>query len=229
MTGTDDPNDDNALAAEYVLRLLDVDEHRAFEDRLREDARLNELVRDWEKSFASVADEVAPVRPPAHLKAKIMNVIAPDTARAPKGRWQWLAGLGALGVAALIAFVLLGPILRSPGDLSPSFQAELASSDGALVLTAGVIPATHEIIIDRLVGAPSEGRVFELWLIALGSSTPVSLGVLEAEGTTRIRVPDDIAPGVRTGTIAISDEPPGGSPTGVPTGEILATATFTDV
>ncbi|PWG68431.1 hypothetical protein DF186_25135, partial [Enterococcus hirae] len=69
----------------------------------------------------------------------------------------------------------------------------------------------------------------ELWLIADGADAPVSLGVLDNAGTTRIRVPDDIAPGVRTGTIAISIEPPGGSPTGAPTGTVVAMATFVDL
>ncbi|NNF90739.1 MAG: hypothetical protein HKM96_05100, partial [Boseongicola sp.] len=125
--------------------------------------------------------------------------------------------------------MVFGDTLRPPQDLTPEFQAELTAEDGSLVLIAGVIPATHEIVIERVTGAPPQGRVHELWLIAEDAVAPVSLGVLENEGVTRIRVPDEIAPGVRTGTIAISDEPPGGSPTGAPTGTVLATATFSDI
>lgn len=73
-----------------------------------------------------------------------------------------------------------------------------------------------------------EGRVHELWLIAEGADAPISLGLLDRGGSTRIRVPDEIAPGVRSGTIALSLEPLGGAPDGVPTGPILAMAQFRD-
>ncbi len=229
MTGPEDPIDDKARAAEYVLHLLDASERQVFEARLRDEADLRALVYEWEAHFAPIADEIAPVDPPASVKAAVMSSIAPELPQAASSPWRWLTGFVALGAAAVVAFVLLGPVLRDPGNISPSFQAELAAADGSLVLVAGVIPATHEIVIDRLVGGAPAGRVLELWLIAEGASAPVSLGLLEAEGTTRIRVPDEIAPGVRSGTIAISDEPPGGSPTGAPTGTILATGTFVDL
>jgi anti-sigma-K factor RskA len=42
-------------------------------------------------------------------------------------------------------------------------------------------------------------------------------------------VPAAIAALMRGGILAVSDEPEGGSPTGAPTGDILATAPFADV
>lgn len=224
MTGQDDPNEDTVLAAEYVMHLQDENVRRAFEVRLRDEPQLRDLVHEWEKRLAQLADEVAPINPPAHLKTAIEQAIAPAPVRAK--RWPWLIALGA---AALAAFVFLGPALRGPEALTPSFQAELSSSSGDLVITAGVIPATHEIVIDQLVGGAPEGRVLQLWLIAEGASVPVSLGLLNAEGATRVRVPDDIAPDVRTGTLAVSEEPMGGAPNGVPTGAVLATGTFVDL
>lgn len=59
----------------------------------------------------------------------------------------------------------------------------------------------------------------ELWLIAAKADAPVSLGLLDYQGTTRIRMPT-----VRSGTIAFSDEPPRASPTGAPTGPVFAAA-----
>lgn len=227
MTDPVDPYDDT-LAAEYVLHLLDPQERRAFADRLRDEAQLRDLVLRWEARLAPIADDVVEIAPPPHVKAAILKRIAPELPKQSRTR-GWMIGLLGLAAAMVIVFIALGPILRGPVDLSPQFQSELASADGTIILVAGVIPPTHEIVIDRIAGALDEGRVWELWLIADGSSVPVSLGLLEREGTTRIRVPDAIAPGVRTGTIAISDEPLGGSPTGLPTGAILATGTFSDI
>ncbi|MEL6126646.1 MAG: anti-sigma factor [Pseudomonadota bacterium] len=54
------------------------------------------------------------------------------------------------------------------------------------------------------------------------SVAQVSLGVLPEEPDARISVAVALRPLLPGGTLAISDEPPGGSPTGAPTGEVLA-------
>lgn len=228
MSDVDDAYDDEALAAEYVLHLLDADTRRAFETRLREDRALQQLVHRWEADLAPLSVEFAPVTPPPALRTRILDSIAPVRGRSVV-KYLWTLFLGGAVAAVVLGFVLFGDLLRGPADLSPEFQAELSADDGSLILVAAVIPATHEIIIQRVAGAPRPGRVQELWLIAEGADAPVSLGVLQDAGTTRIRVPDEIAPGVRTGTIAVSDEPLGGSPTGAPTGDVLATATFESI
>ena len=228
MRDKDDAYDDDALAAEYVLHLLDADARRTFERRLRTDRALLPRVQSWEADLAPLSDEFVPVAPPPALKSRIMRNITP--AQRPSSlRSVWFYLLGGAVAAAIAWGIVFSDVLRSPADLSPEFQADLAAEDGSLILLAGVIPATHEIVIERIAGEPGPGRVHELWLVAEGADAPVSLGVLKNQGTTRIRVPDEIAPGVRTGTVAISDEPLGGSPTGAPTGEILAAARFNDL
>ena len=228
MTQPDDSYGDDALAAEYVLGLLEQSEHDAFETRLQADRLLQQHVWEWEAHFGALAAEVEEVEPPARLRSVILSAVAPDL----PGRRRlglWASALGGLVAAAVVLLLVFGDILRQPTDLSPAFQAELTSADGTLVLVAGVIPATHEIVIDRIHGGAPVDGVRELWLIAEGSDGPVSLGLLDASGSTRIRVPDHIAPGVRGGTIAVSLEPAGGSPTGSPTGPVLGTATFSDL
>ncbi|KKK92899.1 hypothetical protein LCGC14_2698290, partial [marine sediment metagenome] len=51
---------------------------------------------------------------------------------------------------------------------------------------------------------------------------PVSLGVLPDSKTMRIPIPPLWRDQTAQMTLAISDEPVGGSPTGAPTGDILA-------
>lgn len=225
MTQSDEPYDDDALAAEYVLRLLDAEAEAQFVARLRSEQALRQQVLAWEAHFVALADEVDEVPPPAAVKAAVMAVVGAQKKRSAWRRWPALAS-GLAAAAAVAGFVFFA---GTRPDLSPAFQAQLATEDGSLILVAGVIPATHEIVIDRIAGDAPSGGVRELWLIAEGAAAPVSLGLLNPDGATRITVPDEIAPGVRTGTIAISLEPPGGSPTGAPTGPVLATATFTDI
>ena len=227
MTGRDDTYDDAALVAEYVLHLLEPEERDAFERRLANDRQLQERVWEWEAQFAPLSDQVAPETPPPALRERILSMVEPEIrpkARAPL--WSYLLG----GVtAAAIVIVALAVILPITDELAPSYRAELAAEDRSLIIVAAGIPETREIVIERIAGAVPSGRVHELWLIAEGARAPVSLGVLENEGQTRIRVADNLMPALRDGTLAISDEPPGGSPTGAPTGTVVATAQFSDI
>lgn len=228
MSTSEDAFDDEALAAEYVLHLLEGDARQSFAERLVTDRDLQARVRDWEARLAALADDAPDVTPPPSVRARVLKAVeSSDRRRSASALWAWLAS-GAVAAGVLV-FVLFGSNFGRAPDLSPAFSAELAAEDRSVVLVAGVIPATHEIVIERIAGNPPEGFIFELWLIAEGADAPVSLGLLDNDGTTRIVVPDEIAPGVRTGTIAISQERPGGSPTGAPTGPIVATAQFSDI
>jgi anti-sigma-K factor RskA len=62
----------------------------------------------------------------------------------------------------------------------------------------------------------------QLWLIA-GNDAPVSLGVLPAQAMVALQVPAAVSARLAPDAVlAVSDEPPGGSPTGQPTGAVLA-------
>jgi anti-sigma-K factor RskA len=64
--------------------------------------------------------------------------------------------------------------------------------------------------------------VLELWLIE-GDAAPVSLGVLPEAPQARVPLDRALAARIAAGALlAISDEPEGGSPTGAPTGAVLA-------
>jgi anti-sigma-K factor RskA len=62
----------------------------------------------------------------------------------------------------------------------------------------------------------------ELWLIPEGGK-PASLGLIAAGQPVQLNVPQNLLPMVGSGaTLAVSLEPLGGSPTGQPTGEVIA-------
>ena len=72
-------------------------------------------------------------------------------------------------------------------------------------------------------------RALELWLIAPGDN-PRSLGLIEPGRPVHIDLPTDLLPHVRSeATLAVSSEPPGGSPTGLPTGPVIASGKLTNL
>jgi anti-sigma-K factor RskA len=81
--------------------------------------------------------------------------------------------------------------------------------------------AQHMIVQPEQVSLPA-GKVAELWLIA-PQHAPKPLGVLASSGPTVMPLPAGLAGSV----LAVSLEPPGGSPTGLPTGPVIAEATLT--
>lgn len=226
MSQHEDHKDDAALAGEYVLHLLDAEERASFEARLALEPALRELVRDWDQSLVSLAEGTPPVTPPAEVKDKLQATLFPEAAQPKRSLWSWLAG-GVAVAAIAVGAVLLTPDLLQDPSFDPTFTASVAAGDGTLVVAARFIAETGALELTREAGAARPGRVLELWLIAEGTDTPVSLGVLPAEADTQITVAPDIAQRLVNGVLAISDEPPGGSPTGAPTGEVLAAGPVT--
>ncbi len=226
---TDPDRDDAALAAEFALHLLEPGERAAFEERLAVEPHLQALVRQWDADFAGLAAEVPPVAPPRRLKKAIdKRLHGPGIGPDGTPLWmRWRVGIGAALLALLVGLaVLFGDVLAPVPD-GPVYRAELAAEDRALVVLASLDAATGVLAVDHVQGAPPPGRVLELWLIAEGAAAPVSLGVFADEGATRLTVPAALRPQFEGGTLAVSDEPPGGSPTGTPTGSVLATGAVT--
>lgn len=226
MSEPNERDDDRLLAGEYALHLLDADARRAFQARLDVDPELGRLVREWDEALAPLAEGFGEVAPPAALKRRIEGVLFAERAAPTRGRaWGWLAGLGAGVAAAVLALVLL---VGWPGGERPVYVAELAAEDGTLVAAARYDDGT--LALEQAPGTvPPPGRVLELWLLAEGATIPVSLGVLPEAAATTVVVPEELVPRLLGGLLEISSEPPGGSPTGLPTGEVLGVGQITDL
>lgn len=225
MTATEENNgDDIALAGEYALHLLDPSERRAFERRLSREPGLRDFLRDFDEGFVALAEEIAPQRPPRRLKRQVQARLFADPEKA-RGLSLWSALTFVSGAVAALVLAAILFVTVPVTDLTPvgsSYQAELVAEDRSLIVQARYEPQDGRLSITRLAGNAEPGRVFELWLIAEGADAPVSLGVLPQDPIAAIDVPAEIVAALEAGTLAISDEPPGGSPTGAPTGAVLA-------
>lgn len=214
-----------AEAGEYVLGLMDDAARRAFEKRLLDDAPLRRHVADWEEHLVAFTEEVEPVKPRPRVWSQINTELF--EAHFDQKPWWQSFGLGraALGTAlvaglawAVITFDLM------PGGDDPAAVVQIAelAGEGAAYAAAVSLDTEGDVLILTRVSAPAaSGRAHELWLL-IGDTPPISLGVLPADAEARL----PLAPGIRDaltgGTLAVSDEPTGGSPTGAPTGAVLA-------
>jgi anti-sigma-K factor RskA len=83
----------------------------------------------------------------------------------------------------------------------------------------------HRVLTVRTVGAEQQrGKSYELWMIATNDPTPRSLGVIGTEEfSVRRQLATYDAVTINSATYAVSIEPVGGSPTGLPTGPVVYT------
>jgi anti-sigma-K factor RskA len=232
MTGQQphDEDADRVLAAEYALGLLSPEDAALFEARMARLPHVRALYAEWAEDFASLTDGMSDVAPPAELKRRIDADLfgAAPSPRRPFAGWRgigWLVG-GAVAATVALLLALNGGLLIPQPDGVPGYTANIAAEDGSLVLAASYDAAEGLLYVERQSGAAPAGRVLELWLIA-GEAAPVSLGVLPEDGPARLSVAADLRPQMNGGLLAITDEPPGGSPTGAPTGTVLASGAVT--
>jgi anti-sigma-K factor RskA len=239
------PRDDDPrlLAAEFTLGVLDADAHRAASRRLERDPAFAREVGGWHERMAPMLDRIDAVEPPPALWPRIRAALGLAAApRVPPGQrvplWQRLPfwqGFGAAGLAATAASLVAVMVLRGPDpDAGPrdvhavraphpiTLLTSLAAADGSAAFVAAVDADACTLLLmptgDARVPA---GKVAELWVIT-PSGTPRSLGV-RTQAMQAVSVPAPLQKIFRpTTTLAVSIEPPGGSPTGQPTGAVIA-------
>ncbi len=232
MTGAQPyDEDDSVLAGEYALGLMGPDAVTAFEARLVAEPDLRALYAAWADDLAGLTDSIAPAAPPASLKQRIdAQLFGATTVRRPFAGWRglgWLVGGAVAATLAVLLVVDMG-LLAPDAPGAPLYTAEIAAEDGSLRIAASYDAEAGALLVQREAGAAPEGRALELWLIA-GDAAPVSLGVLPDSGTARFDIAELLRPQLPGAVLAISDEPPGGSPTGAPTGSVLATGAITSI
>lgn len=217
MTDLTPDEDVEADAAEYVLGTGDAASRTAAAARLRSDPAFAAAVARWETHFAALNDGFAEVPAPPAVLGRIEARLFPAPPR-PRRSWAGMLG-GALAAGALVLAVLA--VLPPAAPPTPPLLAEVAAGDRALVFEARLDGAA--LTIARVAGdAAPAGQVHQLWLIA-GDAPPQPLGLLPQPQVTLALA---AAPPAGA-TLAVSLEPAGGSPTGLPTGAVLATGTVT--
>lgn len=214
--------DDDMLAAEYAMGLLEGDDRIAVRARVAHDQDFAARVTAWEAQLSQMAD-LEPIPAPAAVGAALMTRLFPAPRRVPLwqrlGLWQALAG-GATAAALVLALLVFQP----NGGTAPSalYSAEITSADGDFRVVALVDMQSDEVTLSRTAGAAPEGRILQVW--AHGPDEPAqSVGLWPEGDSVRLRLPAEIAAVQGVLTLGVSEEPPGGSPTGRPSGRVFGT------
>jgi anti-sigma-K factor RskA len=241
MTDARDRRDRGQLAAEYALGVLIGDDLRRATDLARSDAAFRAEAERWSARLAPMLDEVAPVGPPRAAWAQIARRIGgvPDNdnvaeLRRRVGQWRGIAAAMS-ALAACLALVMVAG-LPSPATAPASLQqqsrpplvAMLGDDRRQMKVVASWDPAGRQLVLAVAGDMPADpAHAHELWVIPPGGK-PRSLGPMGAGKQMHMRLDDALARLLRQGaTIAISVEPPGGSPTGAPTGPVVAAGALT--
>jgi len=226
MSGRDEsPGEDGDMtAAEHALGVLEGAERQAAEHRLAADPHYARDVGAWETRLTGLIDEVRAEPPPTGLWAQIVRRLEGGGAvvelRLRRSLALWRGGaLAAMAVAATLAVVVVMP--HPQPAAAPVLTARLTGTKGPTVFVAVFNPNQHEIMLMPATVTASPDRSPELWLIPVGGK-PISLGVAAFQRAVKLS-PDARIQGFGSGTLAISIEPKGGSPTGQPTGPVVAT------
>ncbi len=224
----------DALAAQYVAGTLRGRARARFEALLPSHPALQAAVRDWQLRLMPLTGVLPVQAPPPRVWQRIEQRLWPLAAVTPPAPWWQRLGLWrALSGAALAGVVGLSVLLNNPPPAAPPVVVVLESTGAAPapnVAAAGSIVASFSgdgrALVTRTltpVGVTPD-RVLELWSVPPeGQGNPRSLGLIQANGVTvlkRERLPATVLKG-GTAALAVSVEPPGGSPTGVPTGPVV--------
>lgn len=115
--------------------------------------------------------------------------------------------------------MLRQPVAPAP---QPQLVASLAADGSPVHFLAVYNPQTGTVGLSHVAGDRGAGKDFELWMIE-GQNPPVSMGVIPVGATTHMAVDEASKAKLAAGAVlAISLEPTGGSPTGQPTGPVVA-------
>jgi anti-sigma-K factor RskA len=201
------------------------------------------------KSLAEPAEErservTAPLVIPPEVETKFEPKLerSANVVQLARGVSRWRRMTVVMGtIAALLALYIglaqfapglvpLGPRTQvvaqstAPAQLAARLVAVLQQDPTAPAFLLTVDPQSRTLVVRRVSATPEAGRSYELWLISSQFPAPKSLGVVGNDEFTQRPIPGnfDVAT-LRTASYAVSLEPSGGSPSGVPTGPVLFT------
>ena len=235
----EDPPED--LAGALVLGVLDPHAHQEARARQISDPDFAAEVDAWERRLGSLALCIADRAPSRDLWPEIKKLL-PANDEGPggmAGRWKAAAvaaSLLAAGFAGLAIWtgrsqappVSPAVVARAPEPQEPMQVALLKPTKGPTAFVATLDRSRKRMTISPGAAHAPKGDL-ELWMIP-PDGAPQPLGVIPADKSASMPMPDAFAgKGDTPIVLAVSEEPKGGSPTGRPTGPVIAAGRFRPV
>ena len=222
----DQPQLIDALAAEYVLGTLRGAARRRFERWRAENRHIASRVQAWEGRLIPLALGLPPLAPaPEVWRAIEQRIRSAEASRPVATRRTAVRALAAAVVLCVIAAAgFFAWRMTLPLQLQP--LATIKAAQGPGVWSIETDARGERLRAVALAGAVARpGHSFELWALPQAGGAPVSLGLLPDSGQLeRTLSASQQSALAHAGKIAVSLEPPGGSPSGAPTGPVLFVA-----
>jgi anti-sigma-K factor RskA len=222
----DDPKLLDALAREYVIGTLSGRARRRFAGVLSSSLVARRAVASWERHLAPLAKSVQPVPAPAESWKLIEAATATRKAKAPA---VFGGPLAALAAGFALVAILFGSLYftQRGGVEQPTYVAVVTDAATGPVWLMQAFAAAGSLRVTTVNPRPvPAGNSYELWMLPNGANAaPVSLGLIPGVGNAQLGLSAaQLAVLGNTATLAVSVEPAGGSPTGLPTGPVIFTA-----
>ncbi len=233
-------DEQDRLAAEHVMGLLEGEERGLAERLLESDQTFQAAVASWQARFSELdetaipqaADDALWRRIEGSLQAPVRAaspapLIVPDPRSAFAALWRNLAFWRAAGLAGAFATVALAVglgVLAERASRAPVLVAVLLTDANrpAAVVNAFANGEAELLPLDA-IPVPA-GRALEIWTLWDRARGPVSIGLIDAARRVRLNLKGLPQPGPNQ-LFEITLEPATGSPTGRPTGPILMKGT----
>ena len=218
------------LAAEYVLGTMSARARRRFEFHLRGNPQLRRAVAQWEVRLSPLNEALPAIEPPARVWQAIKARLKIGQSVRP-GFWEnlsfWRVSSFASGLLALALVVFVAvPRPEAPVEAGRMVVVmnDLATKKPAMTASWEPGQSGGRLLRIRTIGHAEMGpnTAWELWMLPGGDQKPVSLGLITTHETQVVKIPAALAARLdATNGLAMSVEPVGGSPTGLPTGPVL--------
>lgn len=208
------------LAGAYVLGTLQGRARQRFERLLADRPDLRRQVHQWTEDLQPLTSAVESVEPSASLWHRIDGAIGPVSARTMRSRvgiWQGLA------IAATLAAIVFGGLWQAATQrlAPPQYVAVLGPSvHPAWAMTLGDHGRT--LAIASISPPNRKNHSYQLWMLPGHGQPPHALVLLPTRPgiTINIHIPAALHLAQASG-MAVSLEPPHGSPMPGPSGPVL--------
>ncbi|MDO6705587.1 anti-sigma factor [Photobacterium sp. 1_MG-2023] len=218
------------LAAEYVLGTLRGPARKRFQSLMMGSGRIREATWQWENHLNDIQHQIPAIQPDEAVWTKICNRLGFDDPPASQPEhnrrglsWLWpaLASVATAASLVLAVFLWREQAVQFPAASPTEHLAVIKGTDTASYWLVEV----HSDAISVRAGSAFQGaanRDYELWVVANHEPNPISLGLLPKQGDMTL-AKDARFDQLDIKMLAVSEEPLGGSPTGLPT-KVLYTA-----
>lgn len=230
----DKPQLQDKLAAEYVLGTLLGGARKRFEQLLLIKPELRQRVRYWEQNFIELHENIEPAIPSPVVWKKILQRIAPHSTE-KTAWWQSLAFWQTTSIAMLMLVVVsiinIDKLVEQPELPIAQYVTILTSETSQAAWIVRLYPDNQKVTVQALSSQnPGLRKAFELWMLPENGASPRSVGLLPVSGEKTLPLDSPLLDVLlKTNTLAVSLEPAGGSPTGLPTGPVVYTGKINSI